>query len=75
MSLAASDAALKAAPTLVCGEEIFVTNKKKKTANQNSKERVDFYSCLLDFIKLELCADQSVGELVCLSLLLAADET
>lgn len=30
-----------------------------------------FDSCLLDFVKLELCADQTVGELTHLSLLLA----
>lgn len=71
MNLAVSDAAPKAAPILACGEENILTNRKKLKIKTTKSG--DFDSCLLDFIKLELCADQTVRELAHLVLLLAVD--
>lgn len=72
MNLAVSDAAPKAAPTLVCIEEIIATNKRKTHCTLKIRS-VDSDSSLLDFMELELHADQTVGELARLTLLLAAD--
>lgn len=71
MNLAASDAAPKAAPNLTCSEENILKEGNLKSKQQSG----DFDLFLLDFIKLELCADQTVRELAHLSLMLAADRT
>lgn len=73
MNLAGSDAAPKAAPTLVCIEEIIATKRKPHCILKIMS--VDWDPFLLDFMELELHADQTVGELARLTLLLAADGT
>lgn len=73
MNLEVSDAAPKAVPTLVCIEKIIAT--KRKTHCILKIRIVDSDSFLLDFMELELHADQTVGELARLTLLLAVDRT
>lgn len=49
--------------------------RKQHQIKKRRQEAVDLDSCLLDFVELQLRADQAVGELTHFSLLLAAAQT
>lgn len=66
MNPAESDAASEAAPTPGWIEDMVDVSTYKQLIKTSQNPE----SCLLDFVKLELCADQTARELVHLSLLL-----